>query len=298
VEVDAFAKINLFLDVLGHRSDGYHELAMVMVRVGLKDTVRVSSVIANDVNQCRTDSRFESDWSTVTLTTNAPHIPTDDSNLCVKAAKLLAAHYGIPPVHITLTKHIPMGAGLGGGSSDCAATLLAIDKFFRLDIPELKLMEMGKTLGADVPFCIFANMHGTSGAAVATGIGEKLSPLPAMPMCHIVLACPDAHVSTAEVFGELAVIKQRQPIALFTQAYNAQDISQVAHRLYNVFTPITAMRFPIVSRLIEDFCNHGALGASMTGTGATVFAIFDDGNTALRAKEHLQKEHSHTMFFM
>jgi len=283
VEVDAFAKINLFLAVMGKRSDGYHELVSVMQAVKLHDTLLIQKLYDAP--------------SLITLSVDIPNLPTDDTNLVVKAAKLLMQEYGITqPIQITLTKRIPMGAGLGGGSSDCAATLHGLNQLFDLKIPMDKLMEMGKALGADVPFCLFANIQGST--AFAKGIGEKLVSLSPHPHCYIVLACPPIHVSTKEIFGKLRLEATNYNLDKFMLAYEAQDIAKIAQNFENTFTPITSAIHPQISALIADLQNHGALGAAMTGTGSAVFAYFDDEDIAQSACDILQAAYTNTKFFV
>ena len=278
VEVDAFAKINLFLAVVGKRTDGYHDLVSVMQTINLRDRLVISKCAAQE--------------TPVKLEVNIPNLPTDDTNLVVKAAKLLMGKYNIcEPVHITLEKRIPMGAGLGGGSSNCAATLHGLNKLFDLNIPLNKLMELGKTLGADVPFCLMG------GTALAEGIGEKLTPLPPYPHCYVVLACPNIHVSTGEIFGRIGHHFPPANIEKFMSAYESGDITRIAQNFENTFTPITAELYPQISTLITDLQNQGALGACMTGTGSAVFAYFNDENKAQKACNILQHTHKNTKFF-
>jgi len=288
VEVDAFAKINLFLAVIGKREDGYHELVSVMQKIGLRDRLTIAK------------AQHNTSGTLVTLKTDAPNLPTNDTNLVVKAANLLIKEYGIAtPLAINLTKRIPTGAGLGGGSSDCAATLLGINQLLGLQVPLDKLMELGATLGADVPFCVMANSCNTT--ALAQGIGEKLTPLPPHPKCHVVLACPKIHVSTGEIFKVLTLcgltgINIQAKLDNFMAAYNSKDILQISKNFYNTFTPITSKIHPQISSLISDLQNHGAYNAAMTGTGSTVFAYFENENKAKMVCEILEKTHTNTKF--
>ena len=272
VKLQAYAKINLFLDVLRKRPDGYHDIVSVMQSVGLCDDLRISC--------------SETTGERVSLTCNDPTLPTDESNLVVKAAKLLTEKYKIEyPIQIELTKRIPVGAGLAGGSSDCAATLRGINTLFQLNIPMKELTEIGRTLGADVPFCLMG------GTALCEGIGEILTPLPQHPPCHIVLITPGIHVSTAEVFSRLNLVKTSIPghtsdtkglISLKNALANG-NVSQIAASFYNVFTPVTAGLHPEISDIISELRSCDALGASMSGTGSAVFAYFDNETYAQRA---------------
>jgi len=289
VEVDAFAKINLFLAVVGKRRDGYHELVSIMQTVNLCDNLLLHKVKKNH------------NTNLVQLSTNIPKLPIDNKNLVVKAANLFMKDNNIThPVQIKLNKRIPIGAGLGGGSSDCAAALLGLNQLFDLKIPLSELMEMGKTLGADVPFCLLANIHG--GAALAKGIGEKLTPLPPHPNCNIILAYPQIHISTKKIFKQLnfegTFTKEHPQLDSFMAAYESRDIAQIAKNFKNTFTPITSGLHPQISTIITDLQNQGALGASMTGTGSTVFAYFDNEDNAKTACNTLQKNHTNTRFFI
>jgi len=225
----------------------------------------------------------------VTLETDMPGLQTDDSNLIIKAAKLIMNKADINyPIHIKLQKNIPMGAGLGGGSSNAAAVLKSLNALFDLKIPRPDLMELGKTLGADVPFCLLG------GTALAEGIGEKLTPLNPLPPCHIVLVCPPIHVSTKEVFGRLigGAKKNKTP-----EFINSGCLHKIAKNLYNVFTPITVSLHPLVGQLISDLNENGAIGASMTGTGSTVFGIFEDEDNAKYACNILRDKHPQSKVF-
>ena len=279
----AFSKINLFLEVMGKRPDGYHNLAMVMQRLELCDILSISL----------------SNGSLIQLEINNSNLPADDTNLVVKAAKLIMKEYNITqPIQIKLDKRIPVGAGLGGGSSDCAATLIGLNRLFELNIPTATLMELGKTLGADVPFCIFANSPGNSGTAIAKGIGERLTPMEAHPHCSVVLACPDVHVSTKEIFEKLHYSDNPCRSDNFISAYNTGTPQAIAKIFYNRFTQITSAIHPQITTLITDLQSEGALGAGMTGTGATVFAYFNNENNARVACDKLQQQHKTVKFFI
>ena len=292
VTVHAHAKINLYLDVLERREDGYHDIVSVMQSLGLCDDLMIMVKAVVDAE------------AAVTLACNDPTLPTNENNLVVKAAMLLVREYSIrDPIHIELTKRIPAGAGLGGGSSDCAATLHGINKLFGLNIPMDKLMEYGKSLGADVPFCLMAGA-GTC-TALAEGIGEKLTPLPPHPDCYIVLVCPGIHVSTAEAYALLQspipvdeslkqyiapsrVVAEGQVLADLMVALSAGDVSGIAANFFNIFTLVTATKHPEILHIIHKLQDLGALGASMSGTGSAVFAYFDNKNNAQAACNRFQ----------
>ena len=274
VNLQAHAKINLYLDVVGKRPDGYHDIVSVMQSVGLCDDLHIS---CNGTQQ-------------LSMTCSDPSLPTDETNLVVMAARLLIDKYKIQhPVHIELTKRVPVGAGLAGGSSDCAATLRGINELFQLNISMDELVEIGRTLGADVPFCLMG------GTALAQGIGERLTPLPPHPPCHIVLAMPGIHVATAEVYARLNLVKKSiaghtsdtRGLSSLKNALANGDVSRIAASFYNAFTPITAGMHPEISDILTEFRVCGALGASMSGTGSAVFAYFDNENYARRACNRL-----------
>jgi len=277
VKIQAFAKINLYLEVLGKRADGYHDIFSVMQSVDLCDDLIIS--VDFDAFDKTAQAR---------LICGVSGIPADEKNLVIKAANVLIREYGLKQnLKFELTKRIPMGAGLAGGSSDCAATLLGINKLLNLNIPFEKLIEIGKSLGADVPFCL------TSGTAVTEGIGEKIKPLPPHPPCFILIACPEIHVSTAKIFSRFDIknIKQQncERRENFINIFEKKDLSQIALSLYNIFTPITAGLHPEISDLILKFRNIGALGAEMSGTGSSVFAFFDNEKTAQKAFNIIKK---------
>ena len=273
VEIDAFAKINLFLEVTDKRVDGYHNIESVMQALMLCDHISISKCKAsNDLVQ---------------LQTTNPYLPTNEKNLAVKAAMLLMKEYNInEPILIKLNKRIPIGAGLGGGSSNAAATMHGINQLFNLGIPLNKLIEIGTTIGADVPFCL------TGGTAMAEGIGEILTPLAPLPSCYVLLACLPVHVSTRTIFESLQYTKRIQPLSIsnFLAAYETQNIEAVANNFYNVFTQITSKKHPQILPIISEMQRLGAIGASMTGTGATVFAYFKSGNNAKKARNILMQQ--------
>jgi len=263
VKIRAYAKINLFLDVLAKRSDGYHDIFSVMQSVSLHDELVISKTARGVHLKC----------SDLTL-------PTDGRNLVVKAADALVRECDIREgIDIVLTKRIPAGAGLAGGSSNCAAALAGINELFNLQIPHERLLKIAKTLGADVPFCL------VGGTATVEGIGEKITPTEPHPPCYIVIAIPEIHVSTPETFARLNAknFNNAQAREKFLDACDKKIVSQIAKSLYNVFTPITATHFPEISDLILRFQSLGAEGAEMSGTGSAVFAYFADETSAKAA---------------
>jgi len=290
VKVRAYAKINLFLDVLGKRSDGYHDIISVMQTLDLHDELRIEPVASG-----------------VELTCNDKTLPTDESNLVVRAANALINECNISHgFKVHLHKRIPMGAGLAGGSADCAATLTGINKLCGLNLSQQTLLKIGSTLGADVPFCL------TGGTALTEGIGEKITPLAPLPDCFIVVACPGIHVSTAQIFQKVrpavrpAHSDNRGHVCKTTHSLEAGDhlhrindmlaaiqeknLPQICSSIYNVFTPITSSIHPEIPALIAKLKNLGAIAAQMTGTGSAVFAIFE--NSAAQASNIMKNENS------
>jgi len=284
VEIDAFAKINLFLAVLDKRADGYHNIMSVMQSLSLHDSLCISKTGTTAGN--------------VTLETNENF---DDNNLIVRAATRVMKECNIiEDVHIKLTKRIPIGAGLGGGSSDAAATLHGINQLFGLGLSIGQLANIGKDIGADVPFCVYAKDNATIAVG---GFGDKVLPISPHPPCYVVLACPQIHVSTGEIFSRLSQLPQRRVdakhrIAKLWNCLDTGDIAKISSTFYNQFTFITANKHKHVYRLIDGFMNNNALGASMTGTGATVFAYFDNENNACSARDKLEQIHKDTKFFV
>ncbi|AIQ61783.1 4-diphosphocytidyl-2C-methyl-D-erythritol kinase [Paenibacillus stellifer] len=248
------AKINLMLDVLRKRPDGFHEVEMIMTMVDLADRLELS----------------EMKRDTIIISSQAGYIPLDEKNLAFQAARLLKERYGISRgVHIHLDKHIPVAAGLAGGSSDAAATLRGLNRLWRLGLSHTELQELGSELGSDIPFCV------TGGTALATGRGEKLEPIFSMPQCWVILAKPPINVSTADVYGKLRAdrITNHPSAALMREAVEARDFQAICGRLGNVLEEVTLKLHPEVLRLKEAMISLGADGVLMSGSGPTVFGL-------------------------
>ena len=229
MDIRAHAKINLVLDVVRKREDGYHDLRMVMQMTGMYDLLRI-------------EPRREPG---ICLTANLPFLPTDTRNLAVRAAKLLMDEFSITDgVSIQLRKFIPVAAGLAGGSSDAAAVLIAMNRVFRLGLTQKELMERGLRLGADVPFCILG------GTALAEGVGERLTPLPDMPACDILLAKPAQGVSTREVFQELQAnaLESHPDVDGMVEAVRAGSLPGILSRMANVLETVTMPKRPEIKR--------------------------------------------------
>lgn len=248
------AKINLMLDVLNKRADGFHEVEMIMTMVDLADRLELSEL--------KRDS--------IIISSQAGYIPLDEKNLAFQAARLIKDRYNVRSgVHIHLDKRIPVAAGLAGGSSDAAATLRGLNRLWRLGIPAQELQELGAELGSDVPFCV------TGGTALATGRGERLTQIASPPQCWVVLAKPPINVSTAEVYGRVRANNIAvHPSALrMQQAIEAGDFAAVCAGLGNVLEDVTLKLHPEVQQLKEAMVKLGADGVLMSGSGPTVFGL-------------------------
>lgn len=248
------AKINLMLDVLHKRPDGFHEVKMIMTMVDLADRLELSELPRD----------------TIIISSQAGYIPLDEKNLAFQAAKLLKERCGVERgVHIHLDKKIPVAAGLAGGSSDAAATLRGLNRLWRLGLSGEELQELGAELGSDVPFCV------TGGTALATGRGEKLTPIASMPQCWVILVKPPINVSTAEVYGKLRAnaITAHPSAQLMREAVEAGDFQAVCARLGNVLEDVTLKLHPEVQQLKEAMIRLGADGVLMSGSGPTVFGL-------------------------
>lgn len=269
VELKARAKINLGLDVLRKREDGYHEVRMIMQTVPLYDRMRIAA----------------SEEKGIRITTNLSFLPATEENLAYRAADLLMKEFGVTQgVDIELHKFIPVAAGMAGGSTDAAAALVGINRLFHLDLSKQELMKRGVKIGADVPFCV---MRGT---ALAEGIGEKLTPLPAMPPCHILIAKPRISVSTKFVYGNLKLdeVKKHPKIDAQIEALEQKDLKKLAANMGNVLETVVLPEYPVIQEIKEHMLNNGALNAMMSGSGPTVFGIFKEQTVAEQACQALQ----------
>ena len=266
MKLRALAKINLGLDVVRKREDGYHEVRMIMQTINMYDRLELTV----------------RETPGIRIKTNLSYIPTDENNLVHKAAKLLMDEFQIKKgLNIRLEKFIPVAAGMAGGSSDAAATMVGVNRLFRLGLPQEELMKRAVKIGADVPYCI---MRGT---ALAEGIGEKLSPLPPMPDCHILIAKPPVGVSTKFVYGNLRAneLEQHPDIDGMIQALEDKSIVGICEKMENVLETVTVPEYPVIDEIKQLMLECGADGALMSGSGPTVFGIFTDKKSAKLAKE-------------
>lgn len=270
MKLRALAKINLGLDVTGKREDGYHEVRMVMQTIQMYDQLEIK----------------ESKEPGIRLTTNLPFLPCNDGNLVYKAAKLLMDEFDIRQgVDMNLTKFIPVAAGMAGGSSDAAAALVGINRMFQLGLTKRQLMERGVQIGADVPYCV---MRGT---ALAEGIGEKLTSLPGVPMCYVLIGKPGINVSTKTAYENLRLdtIQKRPDIDGMIEAIRNRDLHSITEKMENVFEPGIMEKYPVIGEIERFMEERGALKAMMSGSGPTVFGIFEDREKMFAASEALKK---------
>ena len=270
MKLRAYAKINLGLDVLRRREDGYHDVKMIMQTIQMYDMLEME----------------KSEKPGIHLTTNLSYIPVNENNLVYKAAKLLMDQYGIEEgITINLNKFIPVAAGMAGGSSDAAATLVGVNIMFQLGLTRQQLMELGVKIGADVPYCV---MRGT---ALAEGIGEKLTVLPPMPPCYVLIGKPGISVSTKFVYTNLNLgpDTHHPDIDGMIQALEKRDLYGITDRMENVLEKVTIPEYPVIETIKNHMKAHGAVNAMMSGSGPTVFGIFDDKEKAEYACEKLKE---------
>ncbi len=273
MEISANAKINLTLDILRRREDGYHELQMVMQAVSLADQLTVVPARGPE-GTASADLHF---------------LPTGGKNLAQMAAAAFRAATGLGgQVDVTIQKRVPVCAGLAGGSADAAAVLRAMDELTGAGLSPVELAKIGEGVGSDVPFCVLG------GTARAEGRGERLTPLPPLPPCHITICKPPFSISTPQLFSRVNVRKivRRPDTAGTIAALEAGDLAGVARRMYNVFEDVLEPRRMAEIREIESaLIDCGALGASMSGSGPSVFGLFQDRRQAQDACERLKKSY-------
>jgi len=277
VTVQASAKLNLTLDILGKRPDGYHELRMVMQAVALSDAVTVA----------------ETEGDTVSVTCDREDLPSGRDNIAWKAAEAFFTAAGVPPqgLEITIEKRIPAQAGMAGGSADGAAVLRVLRDWYAPSLPDSELAQIGAAVGSDVPFCVLG------GAAVAEGRGEVLTPLPSLPACDILLCKPDFGLSTPALFrrADGLTAPRRPDSAAMADALRRGDLSAAARLLGNVFEEaLTEEERRDIDAIKDAMLQAGALNAAMTGSGPTVFGLFDDGEKARAGEEALERRYRQT----
>lgn len=283
MNLKALAKINLSLDVVRRREDGYHEVRMIMQTINLYDKLSLK----------------KSNTPGIRITTNSSFLPTDENNLVYKAAKLLMDEFQVEEgIDIYLQKFIPVAAGMAGGSSDAAAVLFGVNRLFQLGLSKSQLMERGVKIGADVPYCI---MRGT---ALAEGIGEKLTPLNPPPQCFVLIAKPNISVSTKFVYENLNAnqLKVHPDIDGMIEEINHNNLYGVAEKMGNVLETVTIKEYPIIEEIKNVMKEKGAVNAMMSGSGPTVFGLFEtkeqaeEAYAAFQGKPEIQKLFVTTMY--
>ncbi len=271
MNIKAYAKINISLDVIGKREDGYHLLKMIMQNIDLYDIVQVEK-IPNGIK----------------LKCNKPYVPTDERNLAYKAAKLFKETYNIKSgIYINIEKNIPVSAGLAGGSTDAAAVLKIMNKIFNINVPQSELMNLGLKLGADVPYCI------CGGTALCEGIGEKVTKLKPFRDKILVVVKPPFGVSTKEVYKafDLSKVIFHPKTNELISNIEKNNINFIVNNMKNLLENVTLGRYKIISTIKEEINTCGALGSMMSGSGPTVFGFFDDMLKAQKCYEKMKEKY-------
>lgn len=268
----AYAKINISLDIIGKRADGYHLLEMIMQSIDLYDEISI-----------------EKQKEDITIKCNKQYVPTDEKNLAYKAAKLFKEKYNINDgVYIYIKKNIPVCAGLAGGSTDGATVLKIMNSLFNVNASNEELMELGLKLGADVPYCI------KGGTALCEGIGEKVTELKNFKDKIIVLVKPPFGVSTRSVYQEFNIEKARNhpDTNLIIEAMEKDDLRLVCSNMKNLLENVTLRKHKILINIKEEMRYYGSIGTMMSGSGPTVFAFFDDMLKAQRCFEKMKEKYN------
>ncbi len=269
LRLKAMAKVNLGLDVVRKREDGYHEVKMIMQTIYFYDQIFLK----------------KSKQPGIRLYTNLPFIPANENNLAYKAVKMMIDEFQIEEgIEMELKKHIPVAAGMAGGSSDAAAALYGMNRMFGLGLSKRQLMDRGVNIGADVPYCI---MRGT---ALSEGIGELLTPLSPLPSCYILIAKPGVNISTKYVYENLNMnaITKHPDIEGMVKAIEQGDVREIACKMENVLETVTAKEYKVIEEIKEEMKKWGALNAIMSGSGPTVFGLFNEIQKAKKAYSHLK----------
>lgn len=270
ISLKALAKINLGLDVVRRREDGYHEVRMIMQTIHLYDRLKITKMKTPGIE----------------IHSNLPFLPVNENNLVYKAGKLLMDEFGIREgVRVDLLKRIPVAAGMAGGSSDAAAMLYGMNQLFGLKLSRQALMERGVTIGADVPYCL---MRGT---ALAEGIGEKLKQLPPMVKCPVLIAKPQISVSTKFVYQNLKLDEHtvHPDIDRLIQDIRNKDLQATARDMGNVLETVTIPNYPVIAQIKEQMMHSGAVNSMMSGSGPTVFGLFENEKQAKKAYDDMKQ---------
>lgn len=270
ISLKALAKINLGLDVVRRREDGYHEVRMVMQTIHLYDRLEMEKTATQGIE----------------LSTNLSYLPVNENNLVYRAGKLLMDEFGITEgIKVYLNKRIPVAAGMAGGSTDAAAMLYGMNELFELGLSREQLMERGVRIGADVPYCL---MRGT---ALAEGVGEILTPLAPMVKCPVLIAKPAISVSTSFVYQNLKLdADTKHPdIDRLIRDIRKQDLGAIAGDMGNVLESVTIPNYPVIAQIKEQMMDSGAINAMMSGSGPTVFGLFEEEETAQAAYQKMKE---------
>ena len=272
MRIKAYAKVNISLDIVGKREDGYHLLEMIMQSIDLYDELNI-----------------EKQNKGITIKCNKSYVPTDERNLAYKAAKLFIEKYNIKSgINISINKNIPVCAGLAGGSTDGAAVLKAMNKIFKVNASDIELMELGLKLGADVPYCI------KGGTALCKGIGEDVTPLKSFKDKIVVLVKPPFGVSTKSVYQDFDIskVKSHPNTKALIKAIEEKDLRLVSNNMKNLLENVTLRKHKVLINIKEDMKKLGATGAMMSGSGPTVFAFFDDMLKAQKCFEKMKLKYN------
>ena len=270
ITLKALAKINLGLDVVRRREDGYHEVRMIMQTIHLYDLLEIQKIREPEIQ----------------IVSNLSFLPVNENNLVYKAARLLQEEFALTDgISVKLTKRIPVAAGMAGGSTDAAAMLYAMNQLYDLGLSRRELMKRGVQIGADVPYCL---MRGT---ALAEGIGEKLTQLPPMIKCPVLIAKPSISVSTKFVYQNLKLDEQTNhpDIDALMKDIREKDFDGVCAHMVNVLESVTIPNYPVIAEIKQQMMRSGAKASMMSGSGPTVFGLFEDGETAKRALREMKR---------
>lgn len=271
LELKAYAKVNLGLDVIRRREDGYHEVKMIMQTVKLYDQLSLKKNTSGEIN----------------LTTNLPYLPVGKKNLVYRAIDLIRENYNIKDgLDVHLEKYIPVAAGMAGGSTDAAAAFVGMNQLFGLGITQNTLLKYAVTLGADIPYCI---MRGT---ALSEGIGEVLTPLPSIPQCWFLIVKPVFSISTKFVYEHLHLDENtvHPDIDGMVDAICQGNLEGITSRMGNVLEDVAVKDYPKIQVIKETMNSLGAMNSLMSGSGSTVFGIFTSREEAQRAARVFQKD--------
>ena len=273
IKLKSRAKINLSIDVLGKREDGYHLVEMIMQTIDLYDVIKIRELSSDDI----------------ILKSNSSDIPLDDNNIVYKAINLLKNKFNINKgVEIFIQKNIPIAAGMAGGSSNAAAVLVGLNKLWGLNLSELDLQKLGFKLGADVPFCISGK------AALAQGVGEELSFIKGLPKDISILICkPEIFVSTKDVYEGLDLnnIQNRPDNKKLLEDLRQENIQSLAKNMVNVLESVTSRHYREIKEIEKVMMENGALGSMMSGSGPTVFGLYKNREDALKSEKELLKNY-------